>query len=75
MRFTEAAITEAMEDLATTLAVELDYESVYEPQADDDIGRALREPVSMGAVLNDLCMMLGIDPPGMIRRVLDVVWD
>ena len=52
------------------MAVELGYESLYEPAADDacpsdgDIAHALKEPVPMAAVMQDLCWVLGITPLG-----------
>ncbi len=71
------AVAEAMEDLAVNLAVELGYESLYHAPAadycpsDEDIAHALREPVSMGAVLLDLCRLLGIDPPRVVTLAMD----
>ncbi len=58
------------------MAVELWYESLYEPAADDacpshvDIAHALREPVSMAAVMDDLCWVLGIESLGVVALVL-----
>ncbi len=72
-----ALVSQAMEDLAVGLACELGYESIYEPVADDtcpgddDIAHALREPVSGAAIMNDLCLLLGIEPPAVVRMALD----
>ena len=68
-----ALVTQAMEDLAVGMAVELGYESVYEPAMDDtcpsdaDLAHALGEPVSMRAALNDPCRLLGIAPPAVVK--------
>ncbi|CCF84128.1 hypothetical protein [Nitrolancea hollandica] len=65
-------ITDAMLDLAIAFAAETGHESIYIPAANDwapddhDIAHALREPVSMGAVLQDLCLLLGIEPPRLV---------
>src|SRR5919199_2472471 len=72
-----ALVTQAMEDLALGMVVELGYESLYEPAADDacpsdaDIAHALKEPVSMAAVMQDLCWVLGIALQGVVALVLD----
>lgn len=70
------AVADAMMTLAVDLAFDLDYVS-YIPDVDDsapstaDIARALREPVSMAAVLIDLCRLLGVDTPAVVRMALD----
>lgn len=70
------AVADAMVELAVDLAFDLDYVS-YLPDVDDsapstnDIARALREPVSMGSVLHDLCRLLGIEPPRVVALALD----
>lgn len=69
------AVADAMVTLAVDLAFDLDYVS-YLPDVDDeapsarDIAHALREPVSMGAVLNDLCRLLGMEPPQVVALAL-----
>lgn len=74
-----ALVSQAMEDLAVGMACELGYESIYEPVADDtcpsdaDLAHALREPVSGAAIMNDLCMLLGIEPPAVVSLALDEV--
>ena len=58
------------------MAVELGYESLYEPAADDacpsdgDIAHALREPVSAAAVMDDLCWVLGIESLALVWMAL-----
>ncbi|CCF85560.1 hypothetical protein [Nitrolancea hollandica] len=70
------AVAEAMTTLAVDLAFELDYVS-YHPDLDDsapsveDIAHALREPVSMAAVMADLCRLLGMEPPRVVKLALD----
>ena len=62
------------------MAVELGYESLYEPAADDacpsdgDIAHALKEPVPMAAVMQDLCWVLGIALQGVVALVLGPSW-
>ncbi len=57
-------------------AVDLGYESEYVPVADTvvpsdaDVMHALRESVSMAAVLNDLCNVLGIEPTEVVMQAL-----
>lgn len=71
------AIAQAIEDLAVNLVIELGYDSIYAPAADsdcpsdEDIAHALREPVSMGAVLLDLCRLLGINPPPVVTLAMN----
>jgi hypothetical protein len=71
-----ALVTQAMEDLAVGMAVELRYESLNEPAADDaypshaDIAHALREPVSAAAVMDDPCMLLRIESLALVWMAL-----
>jgi hypothetical protein len=37
---------------------------------DTDIARVLRQPVSMAAILDDLCRLLEIEPPAMMRLAI-----
>ena len=73
---TSNALIGAMVDLGIVMAVELGYESVFEPAVSDcvpsdaDIAHALREPVSMAAVLMDLCRLLGIELPRIVALAL-----
>ena len=67
----------AMEDLAVGMAVEMNYETIFEPAmddycpSDDGIAHALREPVSAAAVMMDLCRLLGIEPPQVVSLAMD----
>lgn len=69
------AVADAMVELAVDLAFDLDYVS-YIPDVDDsapstnDIAHALRESVSMAAAFNDLCMLLGMEPPRVVALAL-----
>ena len=38
--------------------------------SDADLAHALGEPVSMGAVRNDLCRLLGIAPPAVVKLAI-----
>ncbi len=65
-----------MFNLACGFASDLGYESEYAPLLNDtvptdaDMMHALCEPVSMAAVLADLCKELEIDPPDVVRQAL-----
>jgi hypothetical protein len=58
------------------LAVERGYESLCEPAmrdsapSDADIAHALREPVSMVAVFNDLCQLLNVELPVVVKLAI-----
>ncbi len=72
----KALISEAMENVALSLAMDLGYESISSEVAedwcptDDDIRRAAREPVSLAAAMDDLAKWLGMETPKLVADAL-----
>jgi hypothetical protein len=70
-------VADAIEGGAVRLACDLGYESSYDPGAedwcptDDDIHRAVREPLSYAAVMADFCERLGVDLPDLVASALE----
>lgn len=38
---------------------------------DEEMLRALQTPIAMGCILDDLCRLLGIEPPRIVRKAIE----